>query len=283
LRLEEFSLLSECKKFAFSAPTRVQIVGSYGVRNCLLDTRDETALTSSTTATVDIAVELPADSIDESDCSNLTYIDKRNVWLRTLALQMNEKAAFQSLPSQHSLSLASPFQFSVSACGGADDCSVTPSLVAVFDAVTPRRYAFGRLHIRLVPAITPHSAALLMDRLLPLTPNVPALPGVPSPYLNAAIARDASTLRVASALEAVCVLKRRAPALGDGVRRALVLWRLLLRRRTSRAACDWPSGLCDVIAGCVVDDVCVRAQVTQCCCGLCTLSACVVCRALPTR
>lgn len=188
---------------------------------------------------IDIGVEIPSELIQASDVSNGVYIDKRNVWLRTLASQLNDSVELATL-RELNVRLRTPFAFCIAANGGVDAFATTPCVAAKFATLDAKRYAFSSIDVRIVPCVA--TRVLTMQQLAPLVANVPALPNVPSPRLNAAMARDAATLRHAAMLQSLCSSKRGHDAvLGDGMRRALVLWRLLRRRRTTQSF-DLPSG-----------------------------------------
>ena len=189
---------------------------------------------------IDIGVEIPDELIAASDTANGVYVDKRNVWLRTLASQLNDSVELATV-RELQLRLATPFAFCIGANGGADAFAATPCIVANFATLDATRYAFTSIDVRIVPCVA--TRVLTMQQLAPLVANVPALPNVPSPRLNAAMARDAATLRHASLLQSLYASKRGQDAvLGEGLRRALVLWRLFRRRRTTQSF-DLPSGL----------------------------------------
>lgn len=200
---------------------------------------DSTDANDNKRITIDIGVEIPDELIQACDVTNGVYVDKRNVWLRTLASQLNDSVELATIRDLH-LRLATPFAFGVAANGGVDAFATTPFVVANFGTLDATRYAFTSIDVRIVPCVA--TRVLTMQQLAPLVGNVPALPNVASPRLNGAMARDAASLRHASMLHSLYASKRGHDAvLGEGIRRALVLWRLFRRRRTTQSY-DLPSG-----------------------------------------
>ena len=235
------------KSYSYMPPASVRAVGSFAVGCCMttpsaavndplvaMATTKSDAVDDDVVVVVDVAVELPA-SLSAAGESVVAYVDQRNVYLRALATQLNDSVELADAAREQLLHLAAPFAFGVTACGGADGLRSLPCIEARFDA-RGTRHAFRSLRVRLVPCAPQRDGDAWCA---PLAANLPSRSSVPSSRLNAALARDAATLRHAARL--VALVAGREPALSIATRRAFVLWRLYRRRRISKSF-DLPSG-----------------------------------------